>query len=149
MRSPRLTTVLDGTAVQVIRSANRGVGAARNLGARQNRGRFLCFLDADDRHHKSLRRLFEENPGAWVLPWAVLPEIDYLAPAPLGAWVQGEAQLLRATRSMVFMQGLITANGTNVARVSGIFKVGAPFDDTINPGALKVASRPHAPRPGD
>jgi uncharacterized protein (TIGR00369 family) len=76
-------------------------------------------------------------------------QVDFLAASPLGAWVQGEAQLLRATRSMVFMQGLITADGTNVARVSGIFKVGAPFDDTINPGALKVASRPHAPRPGD
>jgi uncharacterized protein (TIGR00369 family) len=54
-------------------------------------------------------------------------QIDYLAPAPLGAWVQGEAQVLRVTRSMVFAQGLVTADGAPVARVSGIFKIGPVF----------------------
>ena len=54
-------------------------------------------------------------------------QIDYLATSPLGAWVQGEAQLLRSTRSLVFMQGLVQADGVNVARVSGIFKIGPPF----------------------
>jgi uncharacterized protein len=38
----------------------------------------LALLDADDRHHDVLRTLWEEDPSAWVLPWAVLPEIDYL-----------------------------------------------------------------------
>lgn len=55
-------------------------------------------------------------------------QIDYLAPAPLGAWVEGEAQVLRATRSLVFMQGLVSADGEPAARVSGIFKIGPPFD---------------------
>ena len=54
-------------------------------------------------------------------------QIDYLAPAPLGAWVEGEAQVLRVTRSLLFMQGLVSADGEAVARVSGIFKIGAPF----------------------
>ena len=54
-------------------------------------------------------------------------QIDYLAPAPLGAWVQGEAQVLRVTRTMVFAQGLATADGVSAVRVSGIFKLGAPF----------------------
>ena len=54
-------------------------------------------------------------------------QVDYLGPSPLGAWVQGEAQILRTTRTMVFMQGLVQADGTNVARVSGIFKIGAVF----------------------
>ena len=58
-------------------------------------------------------------------------QIDYLAAAPLGSWVQGEAQLLRTTRSLVFMQGLVHADGIKVARVSGIFKIGPPFDDTM------------------
>jgi len=58
-------------------------------------------------------------------------QIDYLAASPLGAWVQGEAELLRATRSLVFMQGLVHADGVPVARVSGIFKIGPPFDDTM------------------
>ena len=55
-------------------------------------------------------------------------QVDYLAPCPLGAWVQGEAQVLRVTRSMVFAQGLVTADGVNAVRVSGIFKIGPPFD---------------------
>ncbi len=54
-------------------------------------------------------------------------QIDYLSQAALGSWVQGEAQVMRVTRSMIFMQGLITAEGVNVARVSGIFKIGAVF----------------------
>jgi uncharacterized protein (TIGR00369 family) len=51
-------------------------------------------------------------------------QIDYLAMTPLGAWVQGEGQVLRSTRSMVFAQGLVTADGAPVARVSGVFKIG-------------------------
>jgi uncharacterized protein (TIGR00369 family) len=54
-------------------------------------------------------------------------QIDYLAPSPLGAWVQGEAQVLRTTRTMVFAQGLVTADGVPVARASGIMKIGQPF----------------------
>jgi uncharacterized protein (TIGR00369 family) len=51
-------------------------------------------------------------------------QVDYIASARLGAWVQAEAQVLRATRSMVFVQGLLTAEDSVVARVSGIFKIG-------------------------
>jgi len=29
------------------------------------------------------------------------------------------------------MQGLVQADGVSVARVSGIFKIGPPFDDTM------------------
>jgi len=54
-------------------------------------------------------------------------QIDYLAPTPLGAWVQGEAQVLRTTRTMVFAQGLVTADGVPVARTSGIMKIGGDF----------------------
>ena len=63
-------------------------------------------------------------------------QIDYLAPAPLGSWVQGEAQVLRVTRSMVFAQGLVTADSVPAARVSGIFKIGPPFaGGTVAPPA--------------
>lgn len=47
-------------------------------------GAVLSLLDADDRHHKVLRVLFEEDPSAWILPWAILPEVDYLARTQLG-----------------------------------------------------------------
>jgi predicted nucleic acid-binding protein len=44
-------------------------------------GAILALVDADDRHHVRLRRLFEEDPDAWILPWAILPEVDYLLEA--------------------------------------------------------------------
>ena len=73
----------------------------------------------------SIHRKSEEI-GFRFLPTINL-QIDYLAPARLGAWVQGEADLLKATHSLVFAQGLVTADGTPCARVSGIFKIGPPF----------------------
>nr|WP_255593945.1 PaaI family thioesterase [Acidovorax sp. sic0104] len=51
-------------------------------------------------------------------------QVDYLAPVRLGMWVQGEAGPLRITRSLVFAQGLVTADGEPCARVSGVFKIG-------------------------
>lgn len=41
-------------------------------------GAVIALIDADDRHHQTLRALFTEDPDAWVLPWAILPEVDYL-----------------------------------------------------------------------
>ena len=60
-------------------------------------------------------------------------QIDYLAPAPLGSWVQGEVQVLRVTRSLVFAQALVSADGTPAVRASGIFKIGQPFGEAEEP----------------
>jgi uncharacterized protein len=51
-------------------------------------GALVALLDADDRHHRALRSLFEADPDAWVLPWAILPEVDYLAGVHLGSRAQ-------------------------------------------------------------
>lgn len=48
----------------------------------------VALLDEDDRHHASLKALYLENPNAWLLPWAILPEVDYLAITALGRRVQ-------------------------------------------------------------
>jgi uncharacterized protein len=48
-------------------------------------GAVLALLDADDRHHAALLALWEEEPDGWILPWAILPEVDYLARRYLGA----------------------------------------------------------------
>lgn len=56
-------------------------------------------------------------------------QIDYMGTAPLGAWVQGQADVLRTTRNMLFGQGLITADGEPALRVSGIFKMGQLIGD--------------------
>jgi acyl-coenzyme A thioesterase PaaI-like protein len=67
--------------------------------------------------------MYQALGGRRFLPTISL-QIDYLAPAAIGAWVQGEAEVLRTTRNMVFMQGMIEADDTPIARVSGIFKIG-------------------------
>jgi predicted nucleic acid-binding protein len=41
-------------------------------------GAVLALIDADDRHHESLLEIYEANPDSWILPWAILPEVDYL-----------------------------------------------------------------------
>ncbi len=51
-------------------------------------GAIIALVDADDRHHESVRQLFEQNPNEWVLPWAILPEVDYLLATRVGARAQ-------------------------------------------------------------
>lgn len=47
-------------------------------------GAMIALFDRSDRHHEAVRRLYEGDPDAWLLPWAVLPEIDYLVATHLG-----------------------------------------------------------------
>jgi uncharacterized protein len=47
-------------------------------------GGILALLDRDDRHHARVRRLFEEEGRTWILPWAILPEVDFIAAKRLG-----------------------------------------------------------------
>jgi uncharacterized protein len=48
-------------------------------------GAIVALLDRRDRHHARLRTLFAADPDRWVLPWAILPEVDYLAATTLGS----------------------------------------------------------------
>ena len=70
-------------------------------------------------HHQS-------EVGPRFLPTISL-QVDYLAAAKLGQWVEGRSELLRATRNLVFAQGLVHADDTLIARVSGTFKMGPEF----------------------
>lgn len=47
-------------------------------------GAVLALYDADEEHHRALRTLFEAAPHRWLLPWAILPEVDYLLASQLG-----------------------------------------------------------------
>jgi hypothetical protein len=51
-------------------------------------GAIVALLDRDDAHHAELRELHNQSPGIWVLPWAILPEVDYLVLRHLGADVE-------------------------------------------------------------
>ena len=41
-------------------------------------GALIALIDADDRYHHDMVALFDEAGGDWVLPWSILPEVDYL-----------------------------------------------------------------------
>ena len=51
-------------------------------------GAILALLDSGDRHHAAVRELYDDRPEAWLLPWAILPEVDYLVVSHLGARAQ-------------------------------------------------------------
>ncbi|MGF1606651.1 MAG: PaaI family thioesterase [Rhodothalassiaceae bacterium] len=47
---------------------------------------------------------------------------DFVAPAPLGAWVEGTARVIRSTREIVFVEGMVFADGAPSLNVSALFK---------------------------
>jgi predicted nucleic acid-binding protein len=47
-------------------------------------GAIIALVDRDDRHHQTMRALFNETGDDWRLPWAILPEVDYLLAAHVG-----------------------------------------------------------------
>src|ERR1700677_423062 len=49
-------------------------------------------------------------------------QVDYLATAPLGAWVEAAVTLVKTTKTLIFTQALITADGDIVARSQAIYR---------------------------
>lgn len=66
-------------------------------------------------------------------------QVDYIAPAALDAWLEGEAQVLHATGQMLFMQALVRADETLIARTSGILKVGKALHHSGLSGESQLA----------
>jgi uncharacterized protein len=48
----------------------------------------IALMHAADRHHAVIRTLFESTGSQWVLPWAILPEVDYILATRAGRHVQ-------------------------------------------------------------
>jgi len=48
--------------------------------------------------------------------------VDYLATAPLGAWVEAAVSLVKTTKTLIFTQALIAADGEIVARSQAIYR---------------------------
>lgn len=71
-------------------------------------------------------------------------QVDYLAGAKLGDWVQGEADILRTTRNLIFSQGVLSVDGAPVLRASAIFKIGALKPEGDNDAAIRLAGMPAA-----
>ncbi|MDR3453419.1 MAG: PaaI family thioesterase [Rhodoferax sp.] len=80
------------------------------------------------------------------IPRQFLPTIslqmDFMANAPLGSWVQGRADILKVTRNLVFSQGLVQADGQTVLRASGVFKRGPLLPDTASDHGLRLPGMP-------
>ncbi len=75
-----------------------------------------------------------------LLPTVSL-QVDFLGPVRLGDWLEGEAEVLKVTRSVVFAQGLARVNGKAVLRCSGVYKIG-PSIPADHPGMYTNISIP-------
>lgn len=51
-------------------------------------GAMIALVDRKDPHHRAMVAAYDAHANEWVLPWAVLPEIDYLLGAHVGAAAQ-------------------------------------------------------------
>ncbi|HEY2070848.1 MAG TPA: PaaI family thioesterase [Rhizomicrobium sp.] len=58
---------------------------------------------------------------------------DFLAPAPLGAWVEGRAEALRSGKTLLFAQGTAEADGKLCLRANGVFRVTGPVAGGFSP----------------
>ncbi len=48
--------------------------------------------------------------------------VDFLAPVPIGVWLEAAVLCVRETRSLLFTQAIATVDGEAVARASAIYK---------------------------
>jgi uncharacterized protein (TIGR00369 family) len=81
--------------------------------------------------------MYQPQARGRILPTISL-QLDYLTAAPLGAWVEGRAEILRTTRSMIFSQGLVTVDGDPAVRISCISKIGPIVGDGQNSDPLRI-----------
>ena len=48
---------------------------------------------------------------------------EFIAPGPLGAFIEAGGEVLRATRSLIFVRGLVTSRGETLLAFSGTLKL--------------------------
>ena len=59
---------------------------------------------------------------------------DFLAPAPLGAWIEGRVAVLRTTRNLLFASGILEIPGEGpITRASGVMKLAGEPDARFHP----------------
>ncbi|MFP1644689.1 PaaI family thioesterase [Pontitalea aquivivens] len=73
-----------------------------------------------------LTTALQDDPAVPQIVATISLSVDYLAPAPLGAWVEGVPEALHETGRLLFFKSVIRADGDPVARCSGHFRVTRP-----------------------
>lgn len=48
--------------------------------------------------------------------------LDFLAAGAMGSWIEGQATVLKRSKSLVFVQGFAVSGGTPLLRASGVYK---------------------------
>ena len=72
---------------------------------------------------KQIVAVVEEKDGWPVVHCPTVSlSVDYLGSTKLDAWVEATVQLLKRTRTLIFTQALISADGTLVARAHGVYR---------------------------
>lgn len=69
--------------------------------------------------------------------------VDFVAPVPLGSWIEGTGTVVRSTRKLLFSQGLMFVGDEVVMRASGIYKWGEFVEngrDPLDPFGLRASS---------
>lgn len=54
---------------------------------------------------------------------------DFVGPVRLGQWVQAENTIVRQTRSLIFNEGRLTADGEILLRANAVLKIGRETED--------------------
>ena len=69
---------------------------------------------------RSEQRIVDEKPASAL---TISLSVDYAASAKVGQWLQITPRVVKAGRSMGFVDALVTADGSIVARASATFRV--------------------------
>jgi uncharacterized protein (TIGR00369 family) len=71
--------------------------------------------------------VMRERKGHPKVPLSTVTlSLDYLGPAPEGAWLEVRAEVTRLGGSLAFVEGVILADEARVGRASGVFSIRAP-----------------------
>jgi acyl-coenzyme A thioesterase PaaI-like protein len=77
----------------------------------------MLFTFVDHTLGNMVGERFENKPCA-----TVTLNVDYLAGAKIGEWIECTGAITRETRSLIFIKGQLTINGQIVMMASGVWK---------------------------
>jgi acyl-coenzyme A thioesterase PaaI-like protein len=72
-------------------------------------------------------------------------KVEYLAPGPLDSLIEGQVELLRITRTMVFLRLRLFTGNRTLMTAGGVYKLFAPYQPRQHGSAKPTASPPPPP----